>query len=160
MIIKDYGKLSFYEIYPATFRDANGDGIGDLKGIEEKLPYIRSLGFTGIWINPIFLSPFRDGGYDIADYYKVDPRFGTEEDLDSLLKAAHSQGIAVFLDLVPGHASIDNKDFLKTAQADSTDDLFIWTRDPWHYYPSCAGNLVKGLFDRNGQYYVNFFIRY
>ena len=157
MIIKDYGKLSFYEIYPATFRDANGDGIGDLKGIEEKLPYIASLGFTGIWINPIFLSPFRDGGYDIADYYKVDPRFGNEEDLDSLIKAAHSQGIAVFLDLVPGHASIQNPDFLKTAEANSTDDLFIWTRDPWHYYPSCGGNLIKGMFDRNGQYYVNFF---
>lgn len=157
MFIKDFGKLSFYEIYPTSFRDANGDGVGDLKGIEEKLPYIALLGFTGIWLNPIFLSPFRDGGYDIADYFQIDPRFGTMDDLKSLIEASHKIGIAIFLDLVPGHMSNQAQEFLKGAAADSTDHRFIWTNDPWAYYPNCAGNLIKGMFDRNGQYYVNFF---
>ena len=71
----------FYEIYPQTFYDTNGDGIGDLQGIIEKLPYVKSLGCNAIWMNPCFDSPFKDGGYDVRDYYQVAPRYGTNEDL-------------------------------------------------------------------------------
>ena len=95
----------FYEIYPQTFYDTNGDGIGDFAGITEKLPYIRSLGCNALWINPCFDSPFEDAGYDVRDYKRVAPRYGTNEDLYHLFEEAHRQGIRVILDLVPGHTS-------------------------------------------------------
>ena len=91
----------FYEIYPQTFRDSNGDGIGDLQGIIEKLPYVKSLGCNAIWMNPCFDSPFKDGGYDVRDYKKVAERYGTNEDLVCLFDEAHKLGIRILLDLVP-----------------------------------------------------------
>ena len=95
----------FYEVYPSSFRDSNGDGIGDINGIIEKLDYIKSLGCGALWINPVFDSPFRDGGYDVRDYKKVAERFGTNEDLVNLFNEAHSRGMKILLDLVPGHTS-------------------------------------------------------
>lgn len=80
------GNLSFYEIYPTSFYDSNGDGIGDIKGIIKKLDYVKSLGFKGIWFNPFFLSNFKDGGYDIIDFKKIDPKFGTNSDAYRLIK--------------------------------------------------------------------------
>ena len=79
--IKD---LIFYEIYPTSFYDSNNDGIGDLKGIEEKLTYVKELGFNAIWLNPFYKSPFSDGGYDVSDFFDVDPKFGTMKDFDEL----------------------------------------------------------------------------
>lgn len=102
----------FYQIYPQSFYDSNGDGIGDIKGIIQKLDYIEDLGVNAIWLNPCFVSPFQDAGYDIADYYKVAPRYGTIEDLKKLFNEAHNRGIKICLDLVPGHTSIDNPWFL------------------------------------------------
>ena len=93
----------FYEIYPPSFRDENGDGIGDLNGITARLDYVRDLGCNALWLNPVFDSPFLDGGYDIRDYKKVAPRYGTEADLVRLFAEAHQRGIRVLLDLVPGH---------------------------------------------------------
>ena len=81
----------FYQIYPQTFYDTNGDGIGDLQGIIEKLDYVKSLGVDCIWINPFFESPFNDAGYDISDYYKVAPRYGTNDDAKRLFEEAHRQ---------------------------------------------------------------------
>ena len=92
----------FYEIYPQSFLDTNADGIGDLPGIISKLDYIREMGFNALWINPCFASPFGDAGYDVADYCMVAPRYGTNEDLKRLFAEAHSRGIHVLLDLVPG----------------------------------------------------------
>ena len=108
----------FYEIYPQSFRDSNGDGIGDLPGIAEKLPYVKSLGCNALWINPCFDSPFKDAGYDVRDYKKIAPRYGTNEDMAQLCRRAHALGIRVLLDLVPGHTSEEHEWFRKSGEAE------------------------------------------
>ena len=108
----------FYEIYPQSFKDTNGDGIGDLNGITEKLAYIKSLGCNALWINPWYDSPFVDAGYDVRDFKKIAPRYGTEEDLKELLDTAHAMGIRVLFDLVPGHTSETHPWFLESAKAE------------------------------------------
>ena len=95
----------FYEIYPQTFCDTNGDGIGDIAGIISKLDYVKSLGCNAIWLNPIFDSPFMDAGYDVRNYKLVAERYGTNDDLIELFNKAHEKGIKIILDLVPGHTS-------------------------------------------------------
>jgi alpha-glucosidase len=94
-----------YQIYPRSFRDANGDGEGDLQGVCSKLDYLRSLGVDAIWLSPFYPSPLADGGYDVADYRAVDPRFGTMTQFDALVAAAHAAGIRVLVDIVPNHTS-------------------------------------------------------
>jgi maltose alpha-D-glucosyltransferase / alpha-amylase len=119
----------FYQVYPQSFFDSNGDGIGDLPGIIAKLDYIRSVGCNAIWINPIFVSPFGDAGYDIADFYKVAPRYGTNEDLKNLCVEAHKRGMHVCLDLVAGHTSTSNRWFQQSAldHPNSYSNWYIWT---------------------------------
>ncbi len=103
---KDWWKHSVvYQVYPQSFKDSNADGIGDLKGIIEKLPYLATLGIDVIWLNPIYESPGVDNGYDISDYYKIDPKYGQLDDLKTLLEEAHKIGIKVILDLVVNHTS-------------------------------------------------------
>jgi alpha-glucosidase len=102
-----------YQIYPRSFADANGDGIGDLKGIEQKLDALASLGIDAVWLSPFFKSPQKDAGYDVADYIDVDPLFGTMADFDSMLAKAHSLGIRVMIDLVPNHTSDQHAWFQK-----------------------------------------------
>jgi alpha-glucosidase len=102
-----------YQIYPRSFADANGDGIGDLKGIEQRLDSLEKLGIDAVWLSPFYLSPQKDGGYDVADYCAVDPLFGTLEDFDSMLEKAHSLGIRVMIDLVPNHTSDQHQWFQK-----------------------------------------------
>ncbi len=154
---KEFKDLIFYEIYPTSFYDSNNDGIGDLNGIKEKLDYIKDLGVNAIWLNPFYLSPFMDGGYDVKDFFDVDPRFGTLKDLDGLINKAHSLGIKVIIDLVAGHASEENKDFLKSAEPKRNDksDLFIWNSCVWNYEEGYR--LIAGRHQRNGCYLVNFF---
>src|SRR5215204_5749980 len=94
-----------YQIYPRSFQDTNGDGIGDLQGIAQRLPYLQELGVDAIWISPIFRSPMADFGYDISDYTDIDPIFGTLPDFDRLLAQAHALGLKVILDFVPNHTS-------------------------------------------------------
>ncbi|WP_426226909.1 glycoside hydrolase family 13 protein [Pseudarthrobacter sp. DSP2-3-2b1] len=94
-----------YQIYPRSFADANGDGMGDLQGIAARLPYLQSLGVDAIWLSPFYKSPQADGGYDVADYRQVDPLFGTLADFDALLQDAHRRGLKVIVDLVPNHTS-------------------------------------------------------
>src|SRR3954447_6169856 len=94
-----------YQIYPRSFQDSNGDGIGDLPGILSRLDYLSWLGVDGIWLNPTMPSPNADWGYDVADYCDVDPDYGTLADLDRLVAAAEARGIRVLLDLVPNHTS-------------------------------------------------------
>ena len=105
-----------YQIYPKSFKDSNGDGIGDLNGITEKLDYLRELGVDVIWGSPMYCSPMDDNGYDISDYYKVDPMFGTNDDMDRLLAEAGKRGMKVILDLVVNHCSDEHQWFVKAKQ--------------------------------------------
>jgi glycosidase len=149
----------FYQIYPQSFFDSNGDGIGDLPGITAKLDYIQSLGVSGIWINPFFESPFNDAGYDIADYYTVAPRYGTLADFHDLIQEAHARNIKVLFDLVIGHCSWDNAWFKQSClQAlNSYSDWFIWTDSVWT--PAPAGfEVIRGYAPRMGGYLTNFFV--
>ena len=107
----------FYEIYPQSFYDTNGDGIGDIQGIIEKLDYVKELGCNALWINPCYDSPFKDAGYDVRDYKKVAARYGTNDDLYRLFKVAHEKGIHVLLDLVPGHTSEEHEWFKASGKA-------------------------------------------
>ena len=129
--------------------DSNGDGYGDFKGITAKLDYIKSLGCNAIWLNPHYDSPFMDGGYDVRDYFKVSDRFGTEEDFDEMLATAHAKGIKIILDLVPGHTSEQNADFLKSAEPVKNEmyDRFIWTDGIWRNYDGVNG--LGGRHDRS-----------
>jgi len=105
-----------YQIYPKSFCDSNGDGIGDLQGIISKLDYLKDLGVDIIWLSPIYVSPLADEGYDIADYYDIDPRFGTLEDMDELLKQAHARKMHILMDLVVNHCSDENEWFKKACE--------------------------------------------
>jgi oligo-1,6-glucosidase len=98
-----------YQIYPRSFKDSNGDGIGDLKGIISKLDYIKSLGINTIWLNPIYSSPNDDNGYDVSDYRNIMKDFGTIADFDSLLKGMHDRGIKLVMDLVVNHSSDEHE---------------------------------------------------
>ena len=148
----------FYEIYPQSFYDTNRDGIGDINGIIEKLDYIESLGCNALWINPCFDSPFHDAGYDVRDYKKVAPRYGTNNDLYRLFSEAHSKGIRVLLDLVPGHTSEEHPWFQASQSADQPNEFsnrYIWT-DRW--FAGCADlPYIAGEAERSGTYIINFF---
>ncbi len=143
-----------YEIYPQSFYDTNGDGIGDLQGIIEKLDYIESMGFTAIWLNPINASSFNDAGYDITDFYSVAPRYGTNADYKALCEAAHSRGIKVIFDLVAGHTSIEHPWFIESAKDEKNEytNRYIWTDDTFD-----NGEGIAGYSERNGNYITNFF---
>ena len=147
----------FYEIYPQSFKDTDGDGIGNIDGITEKLSYIKELGCSAIWINPCFDSPFGDAGYDVADYCKVAPRYGTNDDLVRLFEKAHELGMHVILDLVPGHTSWKHPWFLESMKAEKNEftDRYIWTDSIWEE-PAGYGSL-RGISDRDGSCVVNFF---
>lgn len=147
----------FYEIYPQSFYDSNGDGIGDFQGIIEKLDYIRELGATAIWMNPCFASPFGDAGYDVSDYYLAAPRYGTNADLKRLFNEVHARGMHILLDLVPGHTSVEHAWFQESmrAQKNAYTDRYVWTDNIWEEV-SGMGNL-RGISDRNGSCAVNFF---
>ena len=105
-----------YQIYPKSFLDTNGDGIGDLRGIISKLDYLKDLGVDIVWLSPIFASPFADQGYDISDYYNIDPRFGTMEDMDELIKKAKERGMYILMDLVVNHCSDEHEWFKKACE--------------------------------------------
>ena len=101
----DFRKSVVYQIYPKSFYDTNGDGLGDLKGVTEKLDYIKELGVDYIWMTPFFVSPQNDNGYDVEDYYNIDPRYGTMEDFEELSREADKRGIRLMLDMVFNHTS-------------------------------------------------------
>ena len=154
---EQFKNLIFYEIYPTSFYDSNNDGIGDLNGITSKLDYLSDLGINAIWLNPFFVSPFKDGGYDIVDHKAVDQRFGNLDDFKHLLEEAHNRGIKIMIDLVPGHTSEEHPLFIKSGEQFHNEfaDLFIWTNDVWNYNPKYK--LISGRHPRNGNYLVNFF---
>lgn len=135
-----------YQIYPSSFQDSDGNGIGDLPGITSRLEYIRSIGVTAVWMNPVFVSGWTDGGYDVIDFYKVDPRFGTNSDLVALVEKAHSLGMKVILDLVAGHSSDQCEWFIQASQGPDLhySDYYIWPT----FKPEVPRNQPQG----QGQY--------
>lgn len=151
----------FYEIYPQSFNDTNGDGIGDIPGIIEKLEYIQDAGFNALWLNPCFDSPFVDAGYDVRDFYKVAKRYGTNEDLKHLFAEAHKRGMHVILDLVAGHSSSENAWFIDSCKPEKNayTDRYIWTDSVWNA-PEGVGSITgwyRGGYDRDGSAALNFF---
>ena len=147
----------FYEIYPQSFLDTNGDGIGDFLGIIHKLDYIKSLGCNAIWLNPCYDSPFRDAGYDVRDYKKVASRYGTMEDLTTLFDEVHKRDMHILMDFIPGHTSDEHPWFLESKKTEENEytHRYIWT--DWWLKGADGINYVAGETDRDGAYIVNFF---
>ena len=160
-----------YQIYPRSFYDSNNDGIGDLNGIIEKLDYLKNLGITLIWVCPIFKSPMDDNGYDISDYYDVNPEFGTKEDLEKLIAEAEKRGIKVILDLVINHTSDEHEWFLEALKNPESKyrNYYIFKRGEnglpptnWRsHFGGSAWEKVEGEADENGNemYYLHLFTK-
>lgn len=126
----DFKKTVIYQIYPKSFKDSNGDGIGDLKGVTEKIHYLKELGVDYIWLTPFYVSPQKDNGYDVADYRNIDPKFGTMEDFEELVKVAEKNGIGIMLDLVFNHTSTEHKWFKKALAGDEEYKNYYIFREP------------------------------
>ncbi len=154
-------KAVFYEIYPQSFQDSNGDGIGDIPGIISRLDYIKELGCNAIWLNPCFDSPFSDAGYDVSDYYRVAPRYGTNSDLKRLFEEVHRREMHIILDLVPGHTSIEHSWFKESKKAEKNDysDRYIWSDDIWEDMSNIGSitGSIRGISDREGTCAINFY---
>src|SRR5688572_25287870 len=154
-----------YEVYPRSFADSDGDGIGDLQGVRAKLDYLRWLGITAVWLTPIYRSPMKDFGYDVADYCAVDPSFGTMADIDQLIADAHAAGLRVILDFVPNHTSDQHPWFLesKSSRDNPKRGWYIW-RDPApdggppNNWLSNISVSAWTLDETTGQYYYHAFL--
>ena len=152
-----------YQIYPQSFQDSNGDGIGDFRGVIDRLDYLESLGIDAIWFNPCFESPFVDAGYDVADYLKVAGRYGSNEDLVELIELAGQRRIRVLLDLVAGHTSTEHEWFQKELHSNSADpagDRYVWCEElPPGWDSDLPGTpaWVKSPGPRKGWYLKNFY---
>jgi alpha-glucosidase len=155
-----------YQVYPRSFQDANGDGVGDLPGIRRRLDYLTWLGVDAIWISPIYPSPMADFGYDIADYCDIDPLFGSLADFDALVRDAHARGLKVILDFVPNHTSDRHPWFLasRSSRADAKRDWYIWREGaadggPPNNWVSQFGGPAWTRDAATGQYYLHSFLR-
>lgn len=163
-----------YQVYPSSYKDSDGNGIGDIRGVISGLDYIESLGVRAIWFNPLFVSGWIDGGYDVIDFYRVDPRFGTNNDMVELIEKAHAKGIKVMLDLVAGHTSDKHPWFIQSSQDTNLQysDYYIWSdrlpdakaekdletmlKDP-NYMQNTIGKWMKSEYPRNKFYMKNFY---
>lgn len=157
-------KAAVYQIYPRSFYDTTGNGIGDIQGVIKKLDYLKKLGIDVVWLTPIYQSPQRDNGYDISDYYRIYEEFGTMEDFDQLLEEAHQRDIKIIMDIVVNHTSIDHEWF---KQANSSKDnpyrdFYIWKdanpdgSEPTNWKSKFGGSAWK-LDEQTGQYYLHLF---
>jgi alpha-glucosidase len=155
-----------YQIYPRSFADSNGDGVGDLPGITARLDHIAALGVDAVWLSPIFRSPMKDFGYDVSDYCSVDPVFGTDHDLDELIAGLHERGMRLLLDWVPNHTSDQHPWFVESraSRSSAKRDWYVW-RDPKPdgSPPNNWASAFKGvpawtLDEATGQYYLHVFL--
>lgn len=158
----------FYQIYPQTFQDSNADGIGDIPGSLTRLDYIKELGCNGIWLNPVFESPFMDAGYDISDYMQVAQRYGTNSDLKKLFEEVHKRGMHIILDLVPGHTSVEHPWFRESMKGKTNryTRRYIWTDDISQSFTLRAPNsddgenirsFLMGVGERDGLCATNYY---
>jgi len=159
-----------YQIYPRSFKDSNGDGVGDLKGITEKADYLKEIGVTAIWISPMFKSPMADFGYDIADFRSIDPIFGTEQDFRELMDKLRSLDIKLLMDLVPNHSSDEHEWFQKSVQKiDPYTDYYVWhdgkvdpatnERMPPNNWISVFSGPAWEWNEQRQQYYLHHFVK-
>lgn len=154
-----------YQLYPRSFKDSNHDGVGDLPGIISKLDYIESLGIDAVWLNPIYKSPNDDGGYDISDYYSVQPEFGTLNDFDELLEELHARGIKLIMDLVVNHTSDEHQWFVESRKSKDNPyrDFYFWKSGvdggPPNNWPSFFGGSAWQSDEETGEYYLHYFSR-
>lgn len=163
----DWWKKSVvYQVYPQSFKDTSGNGIGDLNGIKAKLPYLAKLGIDVIWLNPIYQSPLVDNGYDISDYYQINPIYGTMTDFEALLQAAHDLGIKIIMDLVVNHTSDQHQWFKQSKQSKDNEfsDFYIWKdpnpdgTPPTDWGSTFGGSAWEYVESRN-QYYLHLFAK-
>lgn len=154
-----------YQIYPRSFQDSNGDGVGDLQGIIQRLDYIKSLGVDAVWLNPIYKSPNDDGGYDISDYYEIQPEFGSLKDFDELLDGLHARGLRLIMDLVLNHSSDEHSWFVESRKSKDNPhrDYYFWKPGkngaPPNNWPSFFGGNAWQLDEATGEYYLHLFSR-
>ncbi|MCM3598407.1 alpha,alpha-phosphotrehalase [Metabacillus idriensis] len=157
-------KSAVYQIYPKSFNDTNGNGVGDIQGIIEKLDYLRELGIDVVWLTPIYESPQKDNGYDISDYYSIHEEYGTMKDFESLLQEAHDRGIKIIMDIVVNHTSTEHAWF-KEAQSSKENpyrDFYIWKEgkedgsEPTNWISKFGGSAWK-LDEKTGEYYLHLF---
>ena len=152
-----------YQIYPRSFKDSNGDGIGDINGIREKLDYLKELGIDVIWLSPVYKSPNDDNGYDISDYCDIMDEFGIMEDMDNLLKEANERGIKILMDLVVNHTSDEHKWFIEAKKSKDNEyrDYYIWRDKVEGHEPNELGSCFSGSAwqydETTGQYYLHLF---
>jgi alpha-glucosidase len=149
-----------YEIYPRSFQDSNGDGVGDLNGILGRLDHLVLLGIDAIWISPIYPSPMADFGYDVADYCGIDPLFGTLEDFDRLLSEVHRRGLKMILDFVPNHTSDQHPWFLesRSSQENPKRDSYLWRERPNNWLSNFGGSAWERD-EVTAQYYYHSFLK-
>ena len=159
---KWWHKSVVYQIYPKSFNDTTGSGEGDIRGIIEKLDYLKELGVEVLWITPMYKSPQNDNGYDISDYYNIDPNYGTMEDFEEMLSEAHKRGLKIVMDIVVNHSSTENEWFKKSESGDPEyKDFYIWKdavdgKEPTNWQSKFGGNAWK-YSEKRRQYYLHLF---
>ena len=159
---KWWHKSVVYQIYPKSFNDTTGSGEGDIRGIIEKLDYLKELGVEVIWITPMYKSPQNDNGYDISDYYDIDPNYGTMADFEEMLTEAHKRDLKIVMDIVVNHSSTENEWFKKSEAGDSEyKDFYIWKdavdgKEPTNWQSKFGGNAWQ-YSEKRGQYYLHLF---
>ncbi|MGK9044850.1 alpha,alpha-phosphotrehalase [Mammaliicoccus vitulinus] len=163
MAVSDWKKSVVYQVYPKSFNDTTGNGQGDLQGIIEKLPYLQTLGVDYVWLTPIYESPMNDNGYDISDYYQINPDFGTKEDVEKLLNEAHRLGIKVMLDIVINHTSTAHRWFVESRKSKDNPyrDYYIWKEgskdEPPTNWESKFGGNAWTYDEQTESYYLRLF---
>ncbi|WP_214741737.1 alpha,alpha-phosphotrehalase [Exiguobacterium sp. s48] len=157
MTQKNWRKSVVYQIYPKSFYSPEGNATGSIKGVTAKLDYLAELGIEYIWMTPVYQSPQHDNGYDVSDYYAIDPSYGTMEDLDELIREAEARGIGLMMDIVVNHSSTEHEWFQKSLAGDERyRDYYIWRDEPTNWESKFGGNAWE-YDEKSGQYYLHLF---